>query len=109
MDEMTRLQRLNQGYNLKAIIPARIGVWNGVEVVKRRLKIEGGKTLFQVVKETCPVTIRAMESYHKKKHAQSQMWLNEPQDPQEYEHPMDRLRYYVVGMYATQKPIWRPK
>jgi hypothetical protein len=102
-DIATRIQRLNDGYNLKARIPARIGVWNGIDEVKRRLKIENGKARFIIVKENCPVTIRAMESYSKKKHTQTGLWLNEPADPQEYEHPIDRIRYYIVGRYCTRR------
>jgi hypothetical protein len=99
----TKLQALNQGYDLKAKVPSRIGVWNGIEIVKARLKVINGQTLFQVVKETCPVTIKAHESYHKKKHSMSGMWLNEPEDPQEFEHPMDRIRYFDVGMYGVKR------
>lgn len=107
LDERTRLQVLNDGYDLKAIIPARIGVWNGIEAVKERLKIDAGTVRFQVVGANCPVTIRAFESYMKKKHAQTGLYLQEPADPQEYEHPADRIRYYVVGRYKTKYATWR--
>jgi hypothetical protein len=112
MDIGNRLDKLGtptvqpaDGYNLKAVIPARIGVWNGLEAVKSRLKIEGGKALFQVVGMNCPETIKAFESYRKKRHG-SGLWLNEPEDPQEFEHPMDRIRYFIVGKYKTKPSKW---
>lgn len=101
MDEATRIFRLNEGYNLRAVIPARLGVWNGIEEVKKRLKIVDGRTGLRVL-DSCKVTVRAFESYHKKKHTQTGLWLNEPADPQEMEHPMDRIRYYVVGQYVPK-------
>ena len=114
MDVSNRLQKIglkgsrkpDDGYSLNAVVPARIGVWNGIEEVKKRLKVEGGRSLFQVVSGNCPVTVKAFESYRKKRHTSTGLWLNEPEDPQEFEHPMDRLRYYIVGKYKTRQSKW---
>ena len=112
MDVSNRLAKLgtptkqpDDGYNLKAVIPSRIGVWLGIEEIKKRLKVESGRTLFQVT-EDCTTTIRAFESYRKKRHASTGLWLNEPEDPQEYEHSIDRIRYYIVGQYGTKRSKW---
>jgi len=61
--------------------------------------------MFQVVGPNCPETIKAFESYRKKRHG-SGLWLNEPEDPQEFEHPMDRIRYFIVGKYKTKPSKW---
>lgn len=99
-ERASRLQIMRETYNLKPMIPAVIGVWDGIQEIKRLMKIAGGLTRLQIT-ENCKMLIQAYKSYHKKRDTRTQAWLNQPEDPQEFEHSVDKLRYYVVGKYKT--------
>lgn len=104
IDKATLLQKLGKDnpadrYNCKPVIPPPMGVWEGIEVVKSRLKVFAGRPRFQVVRETCPETIKGFESYRKKQHTDG-YYLQQVEDPQEFEHEMDRIRYYMVYRYS---------
>jgi hypothetical protein len=100
IDRISRMEIMRDTYDLRPRVPAVIAVWDGIQEIKRLLKVSGGLTRFQVT-ENCETTLKAFASYHKRKDGKTQAYLNVPEDPQEYEHSIDRIRYYVVGKYKT--------
>ena len=74
---------------------------NGVKLVRNHLNpASGPPRLYYVDTPQNRVFATAMQSYVNRK--VNQEWIDEPQDPQEYEHIPDALRYFFVN--ATQGP-----
>ncbi len=74
---------------------------NGIKLVRNYLNpASGPPRLFVVDTPANKVFTIAMQSYVNRK--VNDQWLDEPQDPQEYEHIPDALRYFFVN--ATQGP-----
>ncbi len=71
-------------------------VRNGIRLVRAAIEPAGGKPkLYYVNQPGNHVFVRAMQSYRNRK--VNQQWIDQPQDPQEYEHIPDALRYYYVN------------
>ena len=71
-------------------------VQNGIRAVRDLiLTASGVRRLCVVQNENNRMFIRAMQSYVNRK--VNGVWIDDPQDPQEFEHVPDALRYYVVN------------
>ncbi len=71
-------------------------VHNGIQLVRGMLRPACGQPRFYYVpNENNRAFVRAMQAYHNRK--VNGIWIDDPQDPQEYEHIPDTLRYYVVN------------
>ncbi|MCE5277186.1 MAG: hypothetical protein ABFD92_16785 [Planctomycetaceae bacterium] len=82
------------------LAPAMREVRNGIEMVRGLLApASGPPRLMFVPSANNAAFVRAMQSYHNRK--VNNIWLDEPADPQEFEHIPDALRYFVVN---RQKP-----
>ena len=76
--------------------PSATNVHNGIQLVRSLLQPASGppKLLF-VASDNNRTLVRAMQSYHNRK--VNGVWIDDPSDPQEYEHIPDALRYFVVN------------
>lgn len=71
-------------------------VKNGIQMVSGMLApASGSPRLYYVPNDNSNTFLKAMESYHNRK--VNDVWIDEPKDPQEYEHIPDALRYYTVN------------
>ena len=69
---------------------------NGIKLVRNHLNPAAGKPrLYYVDTPQNRIFATAMQSYVNRK--VNQEWIDEPQDPQEYEHIPDALRYFFVN------------
>ena len=69
---------------------------NGIELVRGELMSAAGRPrFFFLPNQSSRIFVKAMQSYHNRK--VNGVWLDEPQDPQEFEHIPDALRYYFVN------------
>ena len=81
--------------------PKLRNVQNGIQMVQAMLQpASGPPRMFYVPTPTNRIFVTAMQSYHNRK--VNGLWINEPQDPQEYEHLPDALRYFVVNRQAPR-------
>ena len=73
-----------------------VNIQNGIQLVRAKIKPATGKPKLYVVRsKNNQAFITAMQSYHNRK--VNSIWIDEPQDPQEYEHIPDILRYFVIN------------
>lgn len=76
-------------------------VRNGVQMVRGMLRSATGEIrLFYVPNENNKAFVRAMQSYHNRK--VNGIWIDNPTDPQDFEHVPDALRYFVVNRQAPK-------
>lgn len=74
---------------------------NGIKLVRNHLNPASGPPRFYIIDTPQNrVATVALQSYVNRK--VNQEWIDEPQEPQEYEHIPDALRYFFVN--ATQGP-----
>lgn len=71
-------------------------VANGIQMVRGLLApASGSPRLYYIASPNNDTFRTAMESYHNRQ--VNGIWIDEPKDPQEYEHVPDGLRYYTVN------------
>lgn len=71
-------------------------VRNGIRLVRGALEPAAGRAkFFYVACENNRIFVKAMQSYRNRK--VNGIWLDEPADPQEFEHIPDALRYFFVN------------
>ena len=81
-------------------------VHNGLQMVRNALQpASGPPRLFYVPSPANRTFVKAMQSYCNRK--VNSIWIDEPQDPQEYEHIPDALRYYFVNRSVSQGIVAR--
>ena len=98
VEEMDRLLDCRCRYRLDR---KSTNVNNGIKLVRNHLDpASGPPRLFIADTPANKIAITAMQSYVNRK--LNGEWIDEPQDPQEFEHIPDALRYFFVN--ATQGP-----
>jgi len=76
--------------------PAAREVRNGIRLVRAALRpTDGPPEFFYVSGDNHKVFVKAMQSYRNRR--VNDIWMDEPKDPQEFEHIPDALRYYFVN------------
>ena len=71
-------------------------VRNGIALIRAALRPATGRPrLYYVPSENNRIFVKAMQSYRNRR--VNGVWIDERQDPQEYEHIPDALRYYFVN------------
>ncbi len=71
-------------------------VRNGIELVRAALRPAAGEPrLFYLPRDNNRIFVKAMQSYRNRR--VNGTWIDEPRDPQEFEHIPDALRYYFVN------------
>ena len=90
---------INCSYTLR---PSAREVRNGIALIKSALEPASGEPKFYYVQaDSNRVFVKAMQSYHNRKI--NGIWTDQPQDPQEFEHIPDALRYYFVNRRTPQE------
>ncbi len=80
--------------------PKLRSVRNGIQAVKSLINPATGSPRLKIVRTTNnQITIQALQSYKNRK--VNGVWIEEPLDPQEFEHIPDALRYYVINRQTT--------
>jgi len=75
-------------------------VSNGIRMIRDALApTEGAPRLTYLDTEGNRIFVRAMQSYRNRR--VNGVWLDEPQNPQPFEHIPDALRYYFVNRTST--------
>jgi hypothetical protein len=76
--------------------PAAREIRNGIGLVRAALRpATGPPKLYYVPSENNRMFVKAMQSYRNRR--VNGVWIDERQDPQEFEHIPDALRYYFVN------------
>jgi hypothetical protein len=71
-------------------------VQNGISLVRSALDpADGAPMLWYAARESNRVFVKAMQGYRNRR--VNGIWIDQPQDPQEYEHIPDALRYFFVN------------
>jgi len=71
-------------------------VYNGIQMVRAALRPAGGPPRFLYVSsENNRTFVRAMQAYRNRR--VNGVWIDDPQEPQEFEHIPDVLRYFFVN------------
>ena len=71
-------------------------VRNGIQLVRAALEPAAGKPrFFYVPSDNNRVFVKAMQNYRNRK--VNDVWIDDPLDPQEFEHVPDALRYFYVN------------
>lgn len=77
-------------------------VSHGIDMVRGCIAPADGKIkLFYIPCENNNVFVKAMQSYRNRK--VNGIWLDSPQDPQEFEHIPDALRYFVINLNKNDR------
>jgi len=78
------------------LAPAAREVRNGIELVRAALEPAAGRArFFYVPGDNNRIFVQAMQNYRSRK--VNGVWIDQPQDPQEFEHIPDALRYFFVN------------
>ena len=81
-------------------------IHNGVQMVRAALQPASGPPRLRYVPNAGNrMFVKAMQSYHNRK--VNQIWIDEPKDPQEFEHIADALRYYTVNRSTSHGIVAR--
>lgn len=84
-----------------ATAPRAREVRNGISLVRAALApADGKRRFFAVTSDNNAIFVKAMQSY--KNRRVNGVWIDQPQDPQEFEHIPDALRYYFVNRDRDQ-------
>ena len=78
--------------------PSAREVRNGINLIRAALRPAAGPPrLYYVPSENNRAFVKAMQSYRNRR--VNGIWIDEPQDPQAYEHIPDALRYYFINRH----------
>ena len=76
-------------------------VRNGIHLVRAALSPAAGRPrLFYADNENNRTFVKAMQSYRNRK--VNSVWIDEPLDPQQYEHIPDALRYFFINRHLPR-------
>jgi len=75
-------------------------VANGIQIVRDAMEPTSGPPKLQFVpNDNNREFVTAMHNYHNRK--VNGVWIDEPKDPQDYEHIPDALRYYFINRQSS--------
>ncbi len=84
--------------------PAAREVRNGIMLVKAALAPASGRPrFFYLPTDGNRIFVKAMQSYRNRR--VNGIWIDQPQDPQEFEHIPDALRYFFVNRARGERKI----
>jgi len=99
--EIFREYGINCTYSLT---PAAREVRNGIMLVKAALAPASGRPrFFYLPTAGNRIFVKAMQSYRNRR--VNEIWIDQPQDPQEFEHIPDALRYFFVNRARGDRKI----
>ena len=99
--EVFREYGINCTYSLT---PAAREVRNGIMLVKAALAPASGRPRFFYLPTAANrIFVKAMQSYRNRR--VNGIWTDQPQDPQEFEHIPDALRYFFVNRARGERKI----
>ena len=81
--------------------PKLRNVQHGIGLVRAALAPADGQAILRFVdRDNNRAFVKAMQSYHNRR--VNNIWIDQPQDPQEFEHIPDALRYFFVNRTRSQ-------
>jgi len=81
--------------------PKLRNVQHGISLVRAAIAPADGLPMLRFVdRDNNRAFVKAMQSYHNRR--VNNIWIDQPQDPQEFEHIPDALRYFFVNRTRSQ-------
>ena len=84
-----------------AMSPKLRNVQHGISLVRAAIAPADGPPMLRFVdRDNNRAFVKAMQSYHNRR--VNNIWIDQPQDPQEFEHIPDALRYFFVNRRRSE-------